>query len=127
MKRYKINSKVERVFSPLDMTDKVSVLSSVVEENETGPWVLWSDVAELLERQKEAGSCSLDKRLDKIERALGLASEGKCPECEKPVRDYKVPTGYFAPEIYATLREHGINPINGHKFGCSLGKVGGKA
>lgn len=45
--------------------------------------------------------------------------KGICPECKQQVRDYKPPTGYFAPEAYATLREIGINTSTGHKIGCS--------
>ncbi len=44
---------------------------------------------------------------------------GICPECKNNVRDWKPPSGSFAPEAYATLREHDINPSTGHKNGCS--------
>lgn len=51
--------------------------------------------------------------------ALKLVLKGVCPECKQKVRDWKAPLGAFAPEIYATFREQGINPNTGHKDGCS--------
>ena len=116
MKRYKINTKIEKSESMLDMRMNVRALS-VVEECAYGDWVRWPDV-EALREYLEAQIP--DRRIARLESALGLVSAGKCPECEQRVRDYEPPLGSFAPEAFATLREHGIDPCTGHKFGCSI-------
>lgn len=44
-----------------------------------------------------------------------------CPECGEKTAAFKaVPEGWhmFAPEIFATLRERGIDPTSGHKRTC---------
>lgn len=115
MKRYKINTRVvETVDMCVARIDRVS--TSAVEESATGDWVRWEDVAAKI-TQLEAQIPEL--RLVKLERAIGLVSEGKCPGCERNVRDYKAPSGYFAPEGFATLRERGIDPCTGHGIGCA--------
>lgn len=55
-------------------------------------------------------------------KAYQLAILGKCPSCGQIVKDWKVPTGAFAPEAFATLREHNIDPGTGHKTSCQLRK-----
>ena len=47
-----------------------------------------------------------------------LLAAGLCPKCERKVRGYQAPCGSFAPEIWATLRERGIDPATGHKANC---------
>ncbi len=47
-----------------------------------------------------------------------LLTMGLCPFCEAPIRSYRSPEGSFAPEAWATLREHNINPSTGHKADC---------
>lgn len=47
-----------------------------------------------------------------------LMTMGLCPFCEQRIRRWKVPLGSFAPEAWATLREHGIDPSTGHKQSC---------
>lgn len=49
---------------------------------------------------------------------LALATIGCCPYCEREVCCWKSPSGSFAPEVWATLREHGIDPATGHKENC---------
>lgn len=58
-----------------------------------------------------------------IARQLAEAKEdvtkfGLCPYCNEQIKGYKPPVGSFAPEAYATLREHGIDPSTGHKESC---------
>lgn len=90
-----------------------------MEEFVEGEWVRWADVEKLREFLEAQIP---DKRIAKLEKALGLVHEGKCPECEHRVRDFKPVFGSFAPEIWATMREEGIDPANGHRQGCSLSK-----
>jgi hypothetical protein len=116
VKRYKINTKIEKSMSAMDLSINIRALS-VVEESPSGDWVHWSDV-EALREHLEAQIP--DRRIAKLERALGMVSSGKCPECEQRVIDFKPPLGPFGPEAFATLRENGIDPCTGHKFGCSL-------
>ncbi len=47
-----------------------------------------------------------------------LISMGLCPFCGQRVKDYKPVFGYFAPEIWATQRENGVDPSTGHKKDC---------
>lgn len=81
---------------------------------------------------------ALNQRVDRLEAEIaelrgnrdfltaqvqGLAESfmrvlGACPECGQKVRDWKAPTGAFAPEAWATLREKGIDPATGHKSTC---------
>ena len=52
-----------------------------------------------------------------------LLAGGFCPKCEVPIRGrYDPVKGWngFAPEIYATLRENGIDINSGHKRTCEL-------
>ena len=49
---------------------------------------------------------------------VNLIACGHCPKCERKVVGYVTPFGSFAPEIWATLREHGIDPATGHKQNC---------
>ncbi len=49
---------------------------------------------------------------------LKAVLNGICPECNQKVRDWRPPSGAFAPEVYATLREQGIEPSTGHVAGC---------
>ena len=48
---------------------------------------------------------------------------GLCPYCEAAIRGFKAPLGPFAPEAFATLREMGIDPSNGHKRECQHKEV----
>jgi Zn finger protein HypA/HybF involved in hydrogenase expression len=53
---------------------------------------------------------------------VSLESKGKCAECNQKVRGWSAPSGYFAPEAWATLREGGIDPATGHRQTCSHSK-----
>lgn len=114
MRRYRILTKVETSESMLTMRRNFTALP-VVEQDPNGQWVPWEDVQALRE-YLEARIPEL--RIAKLEKALGLVSHGRCPECGQPVRDYVAPVGSFAPEAFATLREQGIDPATGHKVGC---------
>lgn len=61
----------------------------------------------------------MEKTMSINDKELKKVLKGVCPRCDQPVRDWEPPSGPFAPEAYATLREHGINPSTGHKKGCS--------
>lgn len=43
---------------------------------------------------------------------------GRCPYCKREVKGYKPPFGSFAPEIWETLRERGIDPGTNHLRNC---------
>jgi hypothetical protein len=75
-----------------------------------------------LEHNFEDQLADLNKRVAELqeqnaEQASLLA--GECPECKRQIRGWKAPHGYFAPEAWATLREHGVNPATGHLAICS--------
>lgn len=53
-----------------------------------------------------------------VEAKHDVTKFGLCPYCNEQIKDYKHPMGSFAPEAYATLREHGIDPSTGHKQSC---------
>lgn len=116
MKRYKCNPTVTRHEDQFSFRREVKI-QSIMEESSDGEWVRWKDVEalrEFLENQIP------DKRIAKLERALGLVNAGKCPECEQVVRGWEPPLGVFAPEMFATLSENGIDPGTGHKVSCKL-------
>jgi len=50
---------------------------------------------------------------------ISYHATGLCPECGQHVKGYKSPSGSFAPEAYATMREMGLDPSTGHKANCS--------
>jgi hypothetical protein len=43
-----------------------------------------------------------------------------CEGCGERVLGWIAPSGGFAPEAWATLRERGIDPANGHKASCKV-------
>lgn len=116
MKRYKLNIQITITQDPLVGRNTASA-DSRMEEQADGEWVQWSEVEKL--RNYLEGQI-LEKRIERLERMIGLVHEGKCPECLQKTREYKAPIGSFAPEAFATLREMGIDPCTGHRFGCSL-------
>jgi hypothetical protein len=87
-----------------------------MEEQPDGEWVRWSDVERLRDHLE---SQIPEKRIERLERMVGLVQEGKCPECLQKTQGYKAPSGILAPEAFATLREMGVDPCTGHRFGCS--------
>jgi len=50
-------------------------------------------------------------------------SMGLCPFCEKSIKDYKPVSGFCAPEYYATMREHHLDPITGHADNCQYKEI----
>lgn len=116
MQRYNFKSRVT-VEQNLHQMTRTAVVDSVMEATSSGEWVRWSDVEKLREHLE---SQIPEKRFERLEKMLGLINEGKCPECLQKTRGYKAPSGSFAPEAFATLREMGIDPCSGHRFGCSL-------
>lgn len=118
MKRYKLNTELSVTHDPLYHDRITRFAKSRMEEQTDGEWVQWSDVEKL--REYLEGQIP-EKRIEKLERMIGLVHEGKCPECLQKTRGYKSPSGsFFAPEAFATLREAGLDPCTGHRFGCSL-------
>jgi hypothetical protein len=118
MKRYTIKTDVSEYQDLMRCRIERRALS-IVQESADGEWVRWSDV----ERLREYLENQIPEiRIERLEKRLGLVSSGKCPECEQPVSGFKPPVGSFAPEMWATLRESGIDPATGHRRGCSLAR-----
>jgi hypothetical protein len=78
--------------------------------------VLWEDVQEVIKGLEDRIP---EVRIARLEKALGLVSEGRCPECGQKTAGWRCPSGSFAPEMVATLREEGIDIGTGHKVSCS--------
>ena len=118
MKRYKINTEITVTNDPLSARE-TRLVKSQMEERPDGEWVHWNDVEKL---RQHLESQIPEKRIEKLERMIGLVYEGKCPECHQKTRGHKAPQGFFAPEAWATLKEMNIDPASGHKVGCSFTK-----
>jgi len=117
MKRYILNSTVtEQINRFRDTTARR--IDSRMTENQEGQWVRWSDVESTIKALEDRIP---ELRIARLEKALGLVSEGRCPECGERTRDFKAPLGLFAPEAFATLRELGIDPTTGHRQTCKTG------
>ena len=52
-----------------------------------------------------------------------LMHMGLCPFCEQQIKGWKAPFGSFAPEAWATLREHNIDPSTGHRESCAYKEI----
>ena len=48
---------------------------------------------------------------------------GYCQECERKIQGWKPMFGGLAPEWWATMREHGIDPSTGHSSSCTNKKL----
>jgi hypothetical protein len=59
----------------------------------------------------------MDTVEDRLTR-LEAQARGECPDCGRRVKDWKPMFGSFAPEWWATMREHGIDPATGHNANC---------
>lgn len=118
MNRYRCNEHIESR-RDLITSQQVFTVKGCMEAAAGGEWVKFTDAQAEIEYWKNQIP---SVRIERLEKALGLVNVGKCPECEQPTRDYKPPLGSFAPEAFATLREHGIDPGTGHKIGCTLGR-----
>ena len=77
MKRYTLKTDVTVHEDMLTMRIEKRAVS-VMEQDDSGEWVRWSDVAALREHLEAQIP---EKRIAKLERALGLVIKGKCPEC----------------------------------------------
>jgi len=109
MKRYHINSTVTVTRDPHHRESKIIADNRMTEAGD-GEWVRWEDVRDLIRPP--------DERLDSMEKTIHCLTHGLCRVCGKKVDGHKAPTGLFAPEAYAALRELGIDPTNGHALNC---------
>ncbi len=91
MKRFTLDGKVVVTESAMRLEWTQTVIS-VMKEDAGGEWVRWSDVEKL--REFLEGQIP-EYRIAKLEKALGLVHEGKCPECEQPVRGLQVATRFL--------------------------------
>lgn len=115
MKRYTLKTKEERI--EFDMGHKMEIRRThAIEPSETGELVFWSDVQEVIKGLEQRIP---EIRIARLEAALGLVAKGCCPECGEKVQGWKVPSGSFAPEMWATLKEMNIDTGTGHKLICS--------
>lgn len=115
MKRYKLDNAVTVTEDMMCMSRTTKSVAHMNEASD-GPWVSFADHAAIvadLERQIP------EKRIARLEAALGLVEKGCCAECGRPTRDHKFPFGGFAPEAAECYRENGIDPFSGHKMTCS--------
>lgn len=117
MKRYTI--KPEVTWSEGNHYGRAAKAVSLVEESADGEWVRWSEARAEIEA---ADARNPLVRIQKLEEALGRVSAGRCAECGEKVNGWNAPVGAFAPEAFATLREHGIDPGSGHRLSCSRKK-----
>lgn len=117
MKRYHLLSSVTDTFRPENTFDVVERrVTSVMHERKDGEYVLYSEVkAEIEALQNRVPEI----RIERLEKALGLVSNGCCPECGKHTDNWKPEFGSFAPEAWATYKENGIDGATGHLFTCS--------
>lgn len=51
-------------------------------------------------------------------RRLEIQADGRCPDCDMKIRGWGMPHGAFAPDLWATLRDRGVDPASGHKQQC---------
>lgn len=67
------------------------------------------------------------KQLTLTKEEQNLLAGGFCPKCQVsirgPFRPVREGMHFFRPEIYATLREKGIDTRNGHYNNCPLGDI----
>lgn len=90
-------------------------METVMEEDAGGGWVKFEDIKPALEALENRIP---EVRIERLEKALKLVADGCCTECGAAVRGWKSPEGLLAPEMFATLREAGIDPLTGHRLGC---------
>lgn len=115
MKRYTLKQTVTVYRDPLVFDQRIDSVGHMVEST-SGEWVSAEDAEAAI---RELGPKLPESRIDRLEKALGLFEEGRCPECECAVRNWKPPVGSFAPEQWETLKERGIDPGTGHRITCS--------
>jgi len=115
MKRYTYKQTVTEFVDHMRFGRDVKSVAHMIEDD-GGEWVRVEDALAAI---KELGPKLPESRMDRMERALGLFEEGRCPECERPIKGWEAPCGSFAPEQWATLKERGVDPHTGHKITCS--------
>lgn len=118
MKRYKLLTETRRTVDYFRMNVDIEERSTM-DEDDLGEWVRWAEVSSELAKLEERIP---EVRIARLERKLGLIATGKCPCCGENVSGWKAPSGSFAPEGWASLKERGINPMTGHKCGCEFEK-----
>lgn len=75
MKRYKLNTELTVTHDPFQGRE-TRFAKSRMEEQADGEWAQWSDVEKLRQHLEDQIP---EKRIERLERMLGLVSEGKCP------------------------------------------------
>ncbi len=115
MRRYHLELKTVEEVRNMGM-EYVRKTTPVMKASSTGEWVLWEEVEA---RMRELEDRIPEVRIHRLEKALGLVSQGRCPECGEKTAGWKCPSGSFAPEMWETLREQGIDSGTGHKESCS--------
>jgi hypothetical protein len=102
---------------------RTTTISRALEPCPDGDFVKWSDVqAHIATLEAQIPGKVENKQLAALELAVIAISQGKCPGCGRETRDYKPAFGSFAPEVWATLREMGVDPLTNHRFDCSATK-----
>lgn len=115
MKRYTLKTKEERI--EFDMGHKMEIRRTyAIEPSETGELVLWSEVQEVI---KGLENRIPEIRIERLQKQLALAVKGCCPECGEKVQGWKGPSGFFGPEMAASITESGRDTSTGHKLSCS--------
>ena len=92
------------------------VTEATMTASNSGEWVLWEDVQATIKSLEDRVP---EIRIARLEEALGLVATGHCPECRQRTAGWVVPSGSFAPEMCATLREQGIDIGTGHRTFCT--------
>lgn len=116
MKRFKFNIATMIIDDLTEFQRHARVTPSPMHENTEGEWVRYDDAIAAV---KEAEDKNPEVRIARLEKALGLVSDGRCPECGQKTADYKFPFGGFAPEVAASMKERGLDPFSNHKITCS--------
>lgn len=115
MRRYHLELNTVEEVRNMGM-EYVRKTTPVMKASSTGEWVLWEEVEA---RLRELEDRIPEVRIARLEKALGLVSQGRCPECGEKTAGWKGPSGYFGPEMAQSLRETGIDIGTGHKVNCS--------
>ena len=80
---------------------------------QTKPMIDPNDLADLRKSLSD-----LRKEIDELKLAL----QGVCPGCGRKTKEWKAPSGSFAPEFADALRRQGIDIATGHKKGCKYNR-----
>lgn len=118
MKRFTLQSVVTITRNDNACRSEIKSIAHM-EEYPLGEWVHHDEVMTII---GDLESQISEKRIAKLERALGFVAEGRCQHCGQMVRGWQSPSGGFAPEIWDTLKEQGVDPATGHRFSCTRPK-----